>query len=259
MRWIVVTVLMVGLLGCAQQRYEDGQASLELDRLRLQAGQFDMDLLRQPTAATKHLRLYIEADLSGWFNGRYQPRKELGYWLFRADRAAYYAVYPCASRWATGCDSSFRGEQRFSTELAEAVGRMLAQLKQQTGGQSLEVVAIGDAAALMLKVAAVSGQIDHLHTINGTLSPTIWARQTGREPPPSSDPLIYHRRLAALAQTHWIAGQLASSQEAMAQAYKKAFPGDNCVRLRVVSDVHSQADWLRLWPGLLNDRFYCAG
>lgn len=234
-----------------------GDVSKVGEESKLTAGAYSMNLLVQPGAGGSLFRVYIEAPKYGWLQQENKLTKGLGYQLYQQDVAGVYASFPCMGK-GLSCNPLYRDGQRFATEQAGAVATMLTQLKQQIGTDIMEVVAVGDAAALMLKVAALSEVINHLHTIDGTLSPAIWARGINQPPPLSSDPLIYHRKLQHLAQTHWVPSVL-DGAERMAQAYKDSFGDGSCVRIRLVNGSNSNQNWQDMWPLLVNNRFRCEG
>lgn len=284
MRWITIAVLCWLLTGCiriinvpdysgqpttsAAEQPQVGEITKDLSTPKvsdshivgrkqiLKSGLYTMPLLVQPGASLHHIRIYIETNKYGWLKKDTRLVKGLGYQLYKQDSQAIYAEYPCYSQTGHFCNTLYRDGQRFSTEQAGAVASMLAQFKRESAAETLEVVAVGDAAALMLKVAALTDVIDHLHSINGTLSPALWAQEINQPPPLSSDPLIYHRKLQHLAQTHWIANQIEGAEE-LAQAYKDSFEDGNCVRIRLVNGSYSLENWRNMWPLLVSNRFRC--
>lgn len=219
----------------------------------LMAAGFEWSLTRPMRTVSTPLRLYIEA--TGPSAGL-----TLGRRLSLQDGGSFYAQLPCVRLIETGeCDLRYLNRQRDATEQAEAIARMLGQFKRQQQAKNLEVVAIGEVASLMLKVAALGGDIDHLHTIDGTLSPALWARQLNQPSPQTSDPLIYYRQLSRQSQTHWISVGSGVVKEQLAGSYKATLKHSPCVRLRIARTVNRNDDWLKVWPQLREDRFSCKG
>ncbi|MCV6589767.1 MAG: hypothetical protein OIF57_12130 [Marinobacterium sp.] len=260
---ITIVVAAVLLVGCQSLQPQPKKkplspkqaAAMDPYRQILTAGPFEMDLKTPGPGQRALLRIYMDMrpDISA------DPRRQgLAWRLFRQDNGSFYAHFPCVRNFQSGvCDQRYRGRQRYATEQAEAVAQMLDQLKRQRHATTLEIVAIGGAAPLMLKAAALGGDVDHLHTVDGILSPAIQARQQGQAAPVTSDPLIYYRQLREQPQTHWISAASGEAQEALAQEYKDTLKQSTCVRLRIASSVKQVGDWLAVWPQLKNDRFHC--
>ena len=259
MRWLTGILCAVLLSGCQTMAPETAEPPVvDPYQLHMRAGGFELALMTPPRPSGPVSRIYIEADFKVGPQGMLMAQKGLGYLLFSNDPGSYYVRFPCFEQSPSGCDSRYLTSHRYATEQSEAVARILEEFKRIHDVKRLEVVAIGDAAPLMLKVAALGGEIDHLHTIDGMLSPAIWARQKGMTPPASSDPLIYFRQLSRQAQTHWISSGSGPLQEHMAGRYKAVLKQSGCVRLRIASTVKRDADWLKVWPRLRNDRFRCS-
>jgi len=225
------------------------------DQQQLQAAGFSLQLNTPGVGRIERLRLYMDGPGALMDSGK---AGGLGWRLSRQDRGSFYARFPCASLVeGEGCDPRYRGEQHYATEQAEAVAQMLAELKRSRQAKTLDVVASGAAVPLMLKVAAIGGSIDHLHTLDGVLSPAIAAKHQGRTMPAVSDPLIFYRQLARQAQTHWVSAGSGPDQEKLAGFYKGALKQSSCVRVRIASTVMKADDWLMIWPVLKDSRFSC--
>lgn len=228
-------------------------SGVDPNALPLMASGFEWSLTRPLRAVGTPLRLYIEA-------AQQSTGLTLGRRLSLQDAGSFYAQLPCIRLAESGrCDPRYLNSQRDATEQAEAMARMLGQFKRQQQAKTLEVVAIGEVASLILKVAALGGDIDHLHTLDGTLSPALWARQLKQPPPQTSDSLIYYRQLGRQSQTHWISVGSGMAQEQLAGRYKVTLKNSPCVRLRIARTVSRADDWLKVWPQLKEDRFSCQG
>jgi len=254
-RWMAVALAALVLTGCnSQTRMAKQVQAPDPNQQQLQAAGFQLTLTTPGPGTIERLRLYMD--------GPYAANRGLSWQLARQDRGSIYAAFPCAPQsvaedGTVHCSGRYRSEQSYATEQAEALAQMLSTLKQQRGARTLDVIASAGAAPLMLKVAAIGGDIDHLHTLDGTLSPAIWARETGQQVPATSDPLIFYRQLARQSQTHWISAGSGPEQEKLAGLYKQALKQSPCVRLRIASTVIREGDWQTVWPVLKDNRFSC--
>lgn len=253
-QWAGVWAGIVLLAGCQVMPPEPQSGSIaDPHAVSLMSAGFEWSLVRPMRETATPLRLYIEG--SGEVSAL-----TLGRRLSLQDSGSFYARLPCVRLAESGgCDPRYLTSQRDATEQAEAMARMLGRFKRQQQAQVLEVVAMGDVASLMLKVAALGGDIDHLHTIDGTLSPALWARQLKQPSPQTSDPLIYYRQLSRQSQTHWISVGSGVLKEQLAGSYKATLKHSPCVRLRIARTVNRNDDWLKVWPQLREDRFSCKG
>lgn len=270
LRALVVCLWACLVAGCASLPSPGERSALADDLAARQgwvarnvaAGKFALRTYAPQTfTPAETLTVYLEGDGFAWVTSTQPsldptPRNPLALRLALAQPTGNvaYLARPCqyvdAER--TGCATRYWTTQRFAPEVVVASEIAIDDLKQRSGASKLVLVGYSGGAAVAALLASRRDDVIRLVTVAGNLDHRAWSRYHHVSNLDGSlNPADEARRVASLAQTHFLGGRDRVIPPVLAKKWPPGFIGNDGDNLFVIPEFNHDCCWPERWANLI--------
>ncbi len=264
--WVL---LALTLAGCATHSPEQRRQAAEMmadaagwQSITLSGDSFMLlAFVPKETHNSDLLTIYIEGDGLAWVTP-FRPSQDptpihpiaLQLALRHSPGAAAYLARPC--QYVTGedwrnCQTAWWTDRRFATEVVQATGRAVDQLKHRFHASNIVLIGYSGGGAIATLLAAQRKDVVRLVTVAGNLDHVRWTQLHHVAPLTGSlNPADAWQALLDVPQVHFVGGNDSNVSQEIAASYVARFPADKRPELRIIEGLDHACCWVEQWPQL---------